>query len=205
VWKNFKKVYIGFSFDGMGKEFEYQRHPAKWNKMLENLELLDDYITQYPNVFQTRDSPTINIYNVLHILDYNEWKIKTGREKFVNIFKHHNKTLSSHGLHSPSHLSVKILPPKAKAIVTQRYIDWKVKMFTWIDSLPDEYSAQQSNESLKANIQNFVNSYIKFINQEDLSKHLGGFWRYTNKIDELRNENFAETFPELNKLLTEND
>lgn len=203
VWKHFKRVYIGYSFDGMGKEFEYQRHPAKWSQMIKNLQLLDDYITKYPDVFQTRDSPTVNIYNVLHILDYNEWKIKTGREHYKNLFKHHNKTLGTHGLHAPSYLSVKILPPAAKSIVTKRYKQWGERMCAWVDSLPDDYSNRQDNKSLKANIQHFVDSYIKFINQEDWSKHLGGFWRYTNKIDEIRNENFAETFPELNKLLTE--
>lgn len=203
VWKNFKKVFIGFSFDGMGKEFEYQRHPAKWSQMLTNLELLDDYITQYPDVFQTRDSPTINIYNVLHILDYHEWKIKNGRNKFKNLFKHHNKTLGTHGLHSPSYLSVKVLPPEAKKVVVEKYKEWGKKMVEWIDSLPDDYSSKQNNKQLKNNIEHYVQSYINFITQEDWSKHLGGFWRYTNKIDEIRNENFAETFPELNKLLTE--
>lgn len=203
VWKNFKGVFIGYSFDGMGKEFEYQRHPAKWNQMIKNLDLLDDYITLYPDVFQTRDSPTVNIYNVLHILDYNEWKIKTGREKYKNLFKHHNKTLGTHGLHAPSHLSIKILPPAAKAKVSERYKAWAEKMCAWVDNLPDDYSPRQDNESLKANINHFVDSYIKFMNQEDWSKHLPGFWRFTNKIDEIRNENFEQTFPELYKLLTE--
>jgi hypothetical protein len=203
VWKHFKRVFIGFSFDGMGKEFEYQRYPAKWNQMLKNLQLLDDYITQYPDVFQTRDSPTVNIYNVLHILDYHEWKIKTGREQYKNLFKHHNKTLGTHGLHSPSYLSVKILPLAAKEIVTQKYLDWGEKMCTWVDSLPDDYSQRQDNTDLKNNITHYVNSYIKFINQDDLSNHLGGFWRFTDKIDEIRNENFKETFPDVYKLLTE--
>lgn len=202
IWKHFKSVFIGFSFDGMGKEFEYQRHPAKWKQMLKNLKVLDDHITKYPGVFQTRDSPTVNIYNVLHILDYHEWKIKTGKDQFKNIFKHHNRTLGTHGLHAPSYLSVKILPPAAKQIVTQRYLEWGDKMCAWVDSLPDEYSARQSNESLKTNLKCYVDSYITFINQDDLSKHLSGFWRFTNKIDEIRNENFQETFPELYDLLT---
>lgn len=204
LWKHFKHVFIGFSFDGMGKEFEYQRHPAKWKQMLKNLELLDGYISQYPDVIQTRDSPTVNIYNVLHILDYNEWKIKTGRNQFQNIFKYHNKTLGTHALHAPNYLSVKILPPAAKQIVTKRYLEWGEKMCAWVDTLPDDYSNRQDNESLKNNILHYVDSYVKFINQDDWSKNLPAFWRFTNKIDEIRNENFKETFPELYNLLTIN-
>lgn len=203
VWKHFKNVYIGFSLDGMGKEFEYQRHPAKWSQMVKNLQMLDDYITKYPGVFTTRDSPTVNIYNVLHILDYHEWKIKTGREQYKNLFKRHNKTLGTHGLHSPNYLSIKILSPEAKQIVIQKYNQWADKMFAWIDSLPDDYSHRQTNQDLKNNIQHYVNSYIKFIQQDDLSKYQGAFWRFTNKIDEIRNENFKETFPDVYKLLTE--
>ena len=202
LWKNFHLVYIGFSIDGMGKEFEYQRHPAKWSHMLKNIKLLDAQISNHPSIFEVRDAPTVNIYNVLHILDYHEWKIKTGREQLNKIWKKHNAMLGTHALHAPSYLSVKLLPIEAKKIVTQRYLDWEIKMHKWIDNLPDEYSEQQSSESLKINISKYVDKYVKFINQDDWSKHLPGFWRFNNKMDAIRSENFAEVFPELNELLT---
>lgn len=35
--KKFKKVYLNFSIDDIGKRFEYQRKGANWNEVVENM------------------------------------------------------------------------------------------------------------------------------------------------------------------------
>jgi sulfatase maturation enzyme AslB (radical SAM superfamily) len=40
LWKKFKLVQLDISIDDIGPRFEYQRYPAKWNQLTENLQWL---------------------------------------------------------------------------------------------------------------------------------------------------------------------
>ena len=37
LWSCFKHVEVAFSIDDVGEPFEYQRHPAKWREVNQNL------------------------------------------------------------------------------------------------------------------------------------------------------------------------
>jgi hypothetical protein len=77
LWKNFKQVRVGASIDGYGKVLEYQRNPAKWNKLLKNLYTLD---RSPPNIMGWL-AFTVTAYNVNHMIDFMKWKL-TNREWF---------------------------------------------------------------------------------------------------------------------------
>ena len=47
IWKHFDRVLLSFSFDGVGKQFEYIRHPAKWDRALEILQRIIDLNIPY--------------------------------------------------------------------------------------------------------------------------------------------------------------
>lgn len=200
-WKEFKELWIGFSIDGMGKELEYMRNPIKWDHMLKNIHKLEEFATTNSNVKVT-DGITVSIYNVLHILDYIEWKVKAGKYDFNHIWQRHSNHFGVHPLHSPHFLSVKTMTFKAKREICKRYIHWRDKMNAWIDSI-DEYTEVQDKESLRNSINTYVDTWIEFINAEDGSKHMYEFWQFTNDLDAIRDESFSEVFPELSELLSD--
>ena len=200
-WKEFKVLEVGFSIDGMGPELEYMRNPIKWDHMLKNIHKLEAFAKENSNVKLT-DSVTVSVYNVLHILDYIEWKVKAGKYDFTHLWQKHSKHFGVHPLHSPHYLNVRVMPHSAKKEVTDQYIAWQNKMHDWIDSI-EEYTAVQSKESLRESVDTYVDTWIAFINSEDNSKHMHEFWSFTNDLDAIRDESFSDVFPKLNKLLSE--
>ena len=198
-WKEFKVLEIGFSIDGMGPELEYMRHPVKWDHMLKNINRLEQFAKENDNVKLT-DSVTVSIYNVLHILDYIEWKIKAGKYEFDYMWQRHPKHFGVHPLHGPDFLCVKTIPLNAKKIITQKYEEWRKKMCDWCDEI-DHYTSVQTQHGVKESVNAYVDTWIKFINQDDWSKNMYKFWDFTTELDEIRGENFETTFPELSELL----
>lgn len=193
-WKQFKRVECGFSIDGKGKQLEYMRHPIKWSHMLKNINKLELLASQSSNI-KVYDSITISIYNVLHVLDYIEWKIKAGYYDYKHLFQFHNHHFGTHPLHAPEFLNIRSIPVEAKIKIEHRYYLWRKKMLQWCDSL-DFYTPSNTLEDLKESIDKFVDIHISFLNQSDESKNMDKFWNFTNSLDKIRNESFKEVFPE---------
>lgn len=205
VWKDFKQVVIGFSIDGMGKPNEYMRAPSKWSQVMRNLHALDDAVLQGGDI-QLNESMTISIYNILHFLEFLEWKITVGRYEFKNVFQKCNNHMYAHPLHDPSFLSVKIMPVSAKLKIIERYKEWRIQMLEWVDENVEGewYSKIQTKEELKEAIVNFVDSWVSYISNHlefTSDKTMYKFWEYNRELDELRDEKFPEVFPELNEML----
>ena len=146
------------------------------------------------------DSVTVSIYNVLHILDYIEWKVKAGYNDFDYLWQRHGQHFGIHPF-SSHYLSVKIMPQSAKKVVTERYLEWEQKMHSWIDTIGEHYSKIQTSENLKEYISIFVKTWVDFINDGDKSLHMYEFWQFTNDLDEIIDDKFADVFPELSELL----
>jgi sulfatase maturation enzyme AslB (radical SAM superfamily) len=68
LWKQFKLVQIDFSIDDVGERFEYQRFPAKWDEVINNLIW---FINNCPVncMFATNTTISILNYHNLHNLD----------------------------------------------------------------------------------------------------------------------------------------
>ena len=194
-WSHFKELWLAFSIDGFGPELEYMRHPIKWDHMLRNINRVEEYAKNNKNV-SLHDGVTISMYNVLHILDYIEWKVKAGKYDFEHLFQFHESHFGTHPLHAPRHLSIKTMPKSAKVLVEKKYNEWRVKMCNWLDSLDGFYTYKINPEELKVCINKFVDTHIALMNQEDWSKEMHRFWSYTNDLDAIRDESFKEVFPE---------
>lgn len=72
VWRHFKHVEIAFSIDNVEERFEYERTEAKWSEVNENIE---KFITLRANTtnISLQLCCTVNIYNVLYLVDVVEW------------------------------------------------------------------------------------------------------------------------------------
>src|SRR6056300_1158448 len=69
IWPHFKSVDIHFSIDGLKKHFEYQRHPAKWDAVTENLYIFKEHESKHYNITCLPYTQKIEIKNKLEKSD----------------------------------------------------------------------------------------------------------------------------------------
>ena len=74
LWSHFKEVIIQLSLDGIEKQFEYMRFPAKWNIVYANIKQYQLTQTSMPNL-RLSISHTVGILNVYHVTDFIKWCI----------------------------------------------------------------------------------------------------------------------------------
>jgi organic radical activating enzyme len=193
LWKHFKHVRIGISIDGIKKVNDYIRSPSKWEQIDFNFKKLMDY--NQNDTFEIWFSLTYQAYNAYHIIEVFEWiknEFLLSKNPSMNKIK-----LKTHPLHRPDHLSVKILPRKNKDELTVLYKDY-------IQQLEVEKKEHSTNKRFTKFIDTTVstlNSFLSFMEDEDLSSHLDTFLRFTNDLDKMRSENISTVVPEIGKMI----
>ena len=108
IWPHFKTVDVQFSIDGIGNQFEYQRHPAKWDRALEVLQAFKD---KQSKKFTVGICHTINIFNIMYIPEFLEWAEQFGLGVYLN------------SLHFPHYYNVQCLPHHAKRKIAEKLKD----------------------------------------------------------------------------------
>ena len=109
LWSQFKHVEIAFSIDDTGKAFEYQRHPANWEQVQNNLKEFSMRSTLTGNTdFQI--CSTINIFNILSLDTLVNW-VKKFNPKFLYI----------NTLFDPEYFNIQTLPQELKQLVSKKY------------------------------------------------------------------------------------
>jgi sulfatase maturation enzyme AslB (radical SAM superfamily) len=72
LWKHFKQVTVCISIDGLGKSFEYQRYPAKWDVVVANVQKFQSLSTTSPNI-AIKAHCAISVLNILELDDLLNW------------------------------------------------------------------------------------------------------------------------------------
>lgn len=106
LWKEFKSVEVMCSIDGIGKRFEYQRHPAKWDEVSDNIRKFREL-----GYVQVSFCHTVDVFNVYYLPEFIEWFESLGMED-------HNLWLNI--LHGAAYHNIKILPTFMKDIIRKR-------------------------------------------------------------------------------------
>lgn len=192
LWRHFKKIRIGASIDGTGKVNDYIRHPSKWQLLEKNLHRLDKAEGQFDLWFTT----TIQVANIYHFPELIRWKMESHFQRFNN--RRERPLVTPHVLHRPTFFNIRILPPEAKSKVAAQlysFIPWFERFFS---GRPD---ATAMTALYSTNYKELVDSFIKYMGQEDWSHEIPKFWAVTQQLDRLRGESFADTFPEVFKML----
>jgi molybdenum cofactor biosynthesis enzyme MoaA len=70
LWKQFKLVQLDFSIDDIEERFEYQRYPAKWESVKNNLQW---YIDNSPVNCMFAVNTTVSILNYNNLKNLNKW------------------------------------------------------------------------------------------------------------------------------------
>lgn len=107
IWPKFKRIELAFSIDDVSQRFEYQRHPAVWSDVKENIYKIKN---SGMNNLSTQVCTTINVMNILYI-DEIEQFVKEINPDFwhINI------------LHEPSEFDVQRIPQAIKEKINNKF------------------------------------------------------------------------------------
>lgn len=173
-WKHFKNVSVGASLDASGARAELMRKGTDWTQVEQNRDLMKQ---QVPHV-DFYISATVSAMNILHVLEFHREWVKLGlidaKDFNVNICQ------------SPNWYRVDILPEEFK---NQVVIPAYEEHIAWLE--PQD-KLQRATNGFK--------SALNFIRANNRSDLLPRFRDEVKKLDDIRNENFWKTFPELNEL-----
>jgi organic radical activating enzyme len=194
LWSHFKSVEIGVSVDGVGPLNNYIRHLSQWETLAENLHTLDK--SQGP--YKLWLSPTIQVYNLIHITDLMNWVIKSGFSR-INQGAVGSEIMTPHPLYNPNFLSIKVFSAKAKKYIASRLIKEINKGKELIHSQDDLSPSAKSNYALR--YKSLVESFIAIMNSEDLSHLKQKLLFYTRKLDQIHKSRLEDVSPLTNELI----
>lgn len=168
LWSHFKEVRVGMSIDGIEDVFEYQRYPAKWDKVQKNILKLSNLSGNIRSWF----AYTVSIYNVEHITDFIDWYIE---QDFDDV------DLKHHMVYGPEHVCVKALPIGYKNLVKSKLDDFRKNKYIH-----------------NKKICGMLESIVDFMFADDYNIEYGEYLReYTLKLDKIRNQSINDVVPNL--------
>ena len=191
IWKKFNKssntgeqVTIAASIDAIGKRAEYIRHGTKWPTIEKHLKIMNQMQEENENLF-FKVTPVISIFNVLHMPDYCEYLIEKVGLRGRQLVGHNM-------LEQPMMFRIDQLPDNLKTQVEESYTKFL-----------NDKSEIYDSESLGC-LEVMFNGIIRYLDTnmyveeyDDYALRHPRFKYITNSLDNVRNENFRETFPEL--------
>jgi MoaA/NifB/PqqE/SkfB family radical SAM enzyme len=107
VWKQFKRVEIALSIDNVGKRFEYERYPADWSQVNQNIKQFEKLKKDSTNI-DLQLCFTVNVLNVLYLNELLDWA------KTIDF-----NTIHWNMLHGPAEISIACLPVGVKEKIIQ--------------------------------------------------------------------------------------
>lgn len=113
AWNNFKRIDIQVSIDDMGKRFEYNRHPAVWNEVKENLQKYRLDTKKYSN-HQLSISTTVSVFTVYYLDEF-----------MTEMFKMQMPRPWLGRLHSPIYYRPSIFKKDAKVKIIEKLLSSK--------------------------------------------------------------------------------
>lgn len=195
LWKQFKKVKVGFSIDAVGDRNYYIRYPSDWATIEKNLHKLDNT----PDNIQVSIATAIQILNIKHLADFAKWKItqnfkKVNLENTVGGIQAGGGIVNMHLLYIPTFLSIRLLPQIDKLEVRKSFED----LASWLHA-----NYRQDTDFWNNNPYGWKRwlAVLDFMDAEDHTSQLPAFREYINKLEVLRGTDFKTTFPELAHLV----
>jgi len=155
-WRSFKKVTIRLSIDGIEKHFEYNRYPANWKTLLENIDMYKKLgFLNFKVIY------VVSVFTIYYVPEFTRWCLK-------------NKLGIPHYqvLDEPTIYDIKNLPVDVKNIVKN-----KIKNFPNLI----EYINQNSHEEFNKTI-----DYIKFLDNERNQSFKDIFPEFYNVLKETK-------------------
>jgi MoaA/NifB/PqqE/SkfB family radical SAM enzyme len=84
-WKKFKKIDLQLSIDGQGQHFNYNRWPAEWDQVLENIKLYQAKVSTNPNLKLTVGH-VISIFTVFYFPEFFKWCLQNNlKDPYISL------------------------------------------------------------------------------------------------------------------------
>ena len=194
LWKYFKSVSIGMSLDGYGPVNDFIRYPSRWDQMEKNLEKFD---TAEGNL-NLKIATAVNVFNIWHLPEFIEYIMKKNYKQIGG----HSILMRNNSVYRPYHLNVNILEDSFKEKIKNRFNNYKKK---FSDFNYQSVYGESNLHSWQKKIQkacNILDNHTEYMNEiqynnVDLKKQRRRFIHFTDKLDELRQTKWPETFPQL--------
>lgn len=201
--KKFKYTKIFLSIDGIEKVNDYIRAPSEWDVVNESAETWLNFSKNNPS-FSIIWSPTINLYNILNLLDMMNWWDNLQKKYFTDNFALHITDEEEYAmdneigyifnvgrwsptwLHTPAYLSASLLPDKNDVINSlKEFTDEKL-----------EWALSEKEIALAKRFQYMIDHIINNFKQKP-KDNLQTFINFSADLDKLRNQNLQQDLPEL--------
>lgn len=170
----FKTVNLFLSIDDIGERFEYQRWPARWDKVSANLERF----CSLGRPFQVRLYPTFSVLNIYYMKE-----ILEGLSRFLVPISLLNI------IHDPATLAIRNAPPLMKELIKKK-----------ISSIDFSRYQLDGDHDYKSIFLNNIDLPVSKVFPDTKIWH-GAFQWQIGSSDNYRKQNFRETFPELASVL----
>lgn len=177
----FKMVLFHWSIDDINERFNYQRHPAKFDKVVENVKLWNNTIDR--DIIKNKIWCTVSLLNIAYMPELADYWDRNLRQ-YIEL-------LDFGYCHEPLYYNMKILPNHTKEWISDKLTNAKsIDIGDW------KYA---TDKSCRTNLDHFE-KMTAFMNSEDLhDQHWADFLEECGRADKYRKEDFASTFPELNR------
>ena len=168
-WKKFNKITLAVSIDAINEKGEYIRSGLKWNKLLENIELIKK---QCPHI-KIQIAPTVSNLSILSLCDLHQFFVENSLIKINDIYLN--------VLDRPNYYNCKNSPKSVKE-------KSKENLIAHIDWLNENNASQVVIKEFEA----VIDYMMTTANATDLK----AFVKQTEKLDTIRNEDFNSIFQE---------
>jgi MoaA/NifB/PqqE/SkfB family radical SAM enzyme len=170
IWKQFESVSVGASLDASYDRAEYIRKGTDWSEIVNNRKRMLEICPKVDFYV----SATVSLFNAWHIMDFHrEWSD-------LGLIRPQDFNLNI--LQSPDWYRIDVLPQEIKNKIkakTEQHIEW-------LEPLDKITRATQGFRGM-----------LTFMAAKDRTDLLPQFFEQTKNLDNLRQENFFEIFPEL--------
>ena len=180
----FKSVRIDLSLDAIEQRAEFLRKGSQWNKVTDSATKWIKVSQQHANV-SVVIGHTLTIYNVLYLKEFIDWIANHFPKDVIT-----SDFLDLHLAQTPQYLSLSNLSSNNQSKIKDIVQQHKEKLLL-------QY---KDNNIVLSIIEKSYNKILKGLSytSKDLSTE---FFEKANLIDNVRNENWRNTFPELAKVI----
>ena len=177
LWNKFDSVSVGASLDAMGPRAEYMRKGTVWADIEANRKRMQELCPQVDFYI----SATVGLINALHVVDFHRTWSEQGYIK--------PQDFNFNLLQFPFWQRIDLLPESMKQKVKEKY----ESHIAWLK--PQDHLTRATKG---------FQSGLDYMMRRDRFEQIEDFKSGMKKLDDIRNENILETFPELAELYEKN-
>ncbi len=177
LWNKFDSVSVGASLDAMGPRAEFMRKGTVWSDIEANRRRMQEVCPQVDFYI----SATVGLINALHVVDFHRTWSEQGYIK--------PQDFNFNLLQFPFWQRIDLLPDLMKQQVKEKY----ESHIAWLK--PQDHLTRATKG---------FQSGLDYMMRRDNFKKIEEFKSGMKKLDDIRNENILETFPELAELYEKN-